>query len=682
MIFIRPYLLQRFLIFSLGIFFLFYYNINNLNAQSNNENKIEKVKISLKNQINDALASYNYKKVLTIGDSIVQYGKTIGDKGFEIYGLEIKSEIFLFQNKISEAKSCLKSIMPLLTENQSKKKLSLYATYAYLLHEEEKLDSSLIILNLAQKYYSDTLPTITKNYFFNKKEITHLSIGNIDSALYYSFKRLEILKPEDTYHRSNAYSQLANIFYDMNDYDKSLEYVNKAIEITNKDKKEYASISFYSHKLKSDILLAQKDFKNAELYAKKALELDAKNTKPDRRIYATITLVKILMAKEKYDEAKKLLNSLNLDANIPVTASFNYYETQMDLHLRNNELTSAGIVLNKMQDMLPLIKQLEAKKYYYQLASKYWEKTNDYKKKGEALVSLMKLTNEINRRRQIYTVYDLEKKYLLAQKNVEIEKQKNKIKQQKIRNSWAMALSTFSVIGLIGGFLFFRQRQKLKNRELENLKTHETLSKLESLIEGEEKERNRLAQDLHDGLNSELAVIKYKITSLEREKFSKKDEQEYNSAIDLLDDAIEQVRHISHNLAPPLLKNYNYVQAIDSYCSKLNELVDLNIEFQSYGRFIALSEKEETAIYRIVQELLNNIVQHAHATEVIVQINNHQTHIYITVEDNGKGYDTSLDYDGLGLKNIQSRIAYLKADFSVESYGGGTISTIDIPVSE
>ncbi|NOY48267.1 MAG: hypothetical protein GXO84_08775 [Chlorobi bacterium] len=279
-------------------------------------------------------------------------------------------------------------------------------------------------------------------------------------------------------------------------------------------------------------------------------------------------------------------------------------------------------------------------------------------------------------------------KYETEKKDKEITKQQLVLKQNeteilKRKSEFRIALfgSILLLIISLGLVLFYRQNQKIKNKQIESLKARKKLNKLEALIEGEEKERKRIAQDLHDGINGDLSVIKYKITSIENKKLNEAEKKEYNKAISMLDNAIEQVRHISHNLAPPSLQNFNLIEAIQQYCSKVSDSSTLKINFQNYGKFLTLNKETETAIYRIVQEAINNIVKHSKATEALIQINAHENNLLITIEDNGIGFNPNNNYEGLGLKNIRSRVELLKGDLNIDSNDTGTSIQINIDLN-
>ncbi len=150
----------------------------------------------------------------------------------------------------------------------------------------------------------------------------------------------------------------------------------------------------------------------------------------------------------------------------------------------------------------------------------------------------------------------------------------------------------------------------------------------------------------------------------------------------MVDESCAQVRNISHNLMPSSILDYGLIETVKEYCLKINSTDDFTIDFQFFGNYIALSKKTETVIYRIVQELVVNILKHAKATEAIIQFNYREDELFITVEDNGIGFNENIISKGIGHKNIQTRIDFLNAQLDVDSSSAGTSYTISIDLNK
>lgn len=213
-------------------------------------------------------------------------------------------------------------------------------------------------------------------------------------------------------------------------------------------------------------------------------------------------------------------------------------------------------------------------------------------------------------------------------------------------------------------------------------KQHQEIAKLEALIDGEENERRRIAQELHDGLNGDLSAIKYRLSLLEESNLNAAATENLIEIINMIDESCNQVRSISHNLMPSSILDYGLIESVKEYCVKINNSDNFKIDFQFFGNYIALSKKTETVIYRVIQELVTNILKHARATEAIIQFNYREEEIFITVEDNGIGFDKNSTFNGIGHKNINSRVAFLNAHLDVDSSSAGTSYTISIDLNK
>lgn len=172
-------------------------------------------------------------------------------------------------------------------------------------------------------------------------------------------------------------------------------------------------------------------------------------------------------------------------------------------------------------------------------------------------------------------------------------------------------------------------------------------------------------------------MVKYKVSGI-REEQSGSGKSSKDEAVTLIDAACEQVRNISKNLSPVALRQYSIAEALQQYCSRMSYSSGIAIEFQHFGPSPLLSEKEKTVVYRMVQEMVNNIVKHSGATEALVQMNNHGNHLNLMVEDNGSGFDPNQSSSGFGLSSLQSRAAFLGASLDISSDGKGSTFTIDL----
>ena len=219
-----------------------------------------------------------------------------------------------------------------------------------------------------------------------------------------------------------------------------------------------------------------------------------------------------------------------------------------------------------------------------------------------------------------------------------------------------------------------------------SLKAAESDKKLvQTLIENQqivETERSRLAKDLHDGLGGLLSGIKLTLNSV-ADKVPETNTLLFNKANNQLDTAIREMRRMAHNMMPEALLKFGLGEAIQDYCDGINESNVVKMKYIQIGSLQGLTQSAEIVLYRVVQELTNNALKHAAARNIFIQITKHPRGITVTVEDDGKGFDTAMlsKGNGQGLKNVQSRIEYLKGEYDMKTEkGNGTSINIEIPV--
>lgn len=317
--------------------------------------------------------------------------------------------------------------------------------------------------------------------------------------------------------------------------------------------------------------------------------------------------------------------------------------------------------------------------YFFKIAIKALEKNSQSKNLIFAQQQLLKINERIALYNNDY-IQSITKQYI-KNENKLLKQELDLIKSQKEKQMYLIA-SFFLILFSSGIWQFFRQRQKIKNKEIIALQQQQEIAKLEALIDGEENERRRIAQELHDGLNGDLSAIKYRLSTLEDAGLNKIDTENLTKVIDMIDESCAQVRSISHNLMPASILDYGLIETVLEYCVKINTSDSFKIDFQYFGNYIELSKKSETIIYRIIQELTTNILKHSKASEAMIQFNYREDELFITVEDNGIGFDKNAIYKGIGHKNIRTRIDFLNAQLDVNSSSAGTSYTISIDLNK
>jgi len=198
-----------------------------------------------------------------------------------------------------------------------------------------------------------------------------------------------------------------------------------------------------------------------------------------------------------------------------------------------------------------------------------------------------------------------------------------------------------------------RQENRLQRMENERQKVL-----LKATIEGQERERERLAKDLHDGIGSLLSGLSMNMKFQRGKEESDSEQGQFLSeACDMLDEGIQNVRAVSHNLMPATLEKLGLAAAIKEAIGRVNQTDDFKIDFNTVNDIFELPKDVSLGLLRIFQELLQNTIKHAGASEVKVTVEYHMDRIRLQYSDNGKGLNSEeKKSDGIGMKNIESRI--------------------------
>jgi two-component system, NarL family, sensor kinase len=288
-------------------------------------------------------------------------------------------------------------------------------------------------------------------------------------------------------------------------------------------------------------------------------------------------------------------------------------------------------------------------------------------------------------------IVELEKKYNNAenQKKIALLQAANEKAALRSRNNQLLAVllggsSLFLLALAVLGWLYYRNSRKLvvqkelhHQQQLKDISQQQQLKLAAALLQGEERERKRLAGDLHDGLGGMLAGVKINLSRLSPSV------EDLPGIINQLDRSINELRRIARNMMPESLLNSGLEIALREICESFTSPA-LTVDFQAYNIEKEITQDMQVTIFRIVQELLTNAVRHAGATAILMQCSQNEHTFYITVEDNGKGFnaDEINVTKGIGLTNVKNRVDYLKGTLDIESApGAGTTINIEFNVS-
>jgi len=311
----------------------------------------------------------------------------------------------------------------------------------------------------------------------------------------------------------------------------------------------------------------------------------------------------------------------------------------------------------------------------HKLLADLYTATGRYRESVGQQHSYFIIRDSLQNRQTTEIVNRLEMTYRTAEKDRELIGKQLLITQQEKylarKNMLIVAISAGALLLallLAARYRHFRQKQQILLRDRE-------IGQLKAMMAGEEKERARIARELHDGIGSMLAAIKMNFGIIQEQPDVSPHTRSLNGKVmKMIEDTAGEVRKTAHNLMPDVLTQYNLEKALTIYCDQINVANRLQIDLQFLGALDLTNKASELLIYRMIQELIQNILKHSCATQACIMIKQWNEKLSIIVEDNGTGFDMDEHRSGFGLQNLQFRVQALRGMLSINSgKGRGTI---------
>ena len=285
------------------------------------------------------------------------------------------------------------------------------------------------------------------------------------------------------------------------------------------------------------------------------------------------------------------------------------------------------------------------------------------------------------------------------QKRVEIENLEREKKDVETRaqghrlTAAALAVALFAV--LLAMFFIVRdyrhrlhtdqviaqQNEELNKRKIRELEDSLQIETMRSMLAGQEGERRRIAQDLHDSVGGMLAATRIQVESLLAKNTQLADNEDLTKVKNLLDETVSETRNIARNMQPGALMEFGLTKAVQDLTGRVYGDTAPNITFEHFGDCTDLDQTTALNCYRIVQELLQNSLKHAESSEILVQITRTEGQLALLVEDDGAGFDPGAVNKGMGTDNIANRIQFLGGELNIQTAPGkGTSTLVTIPL--
>jgi signal transduction histidine kinase len=478
----------------------------------------------------------------------------------------------------------------------------------------------------------------------------YYQMGDYEKATAAHLAALDHIQDEKI--RATQYVNIGVLFYNIGDYDKALQYYEMALPV------------FERHRLPV-WSAATMTWQGAVFSARK---------KPDSALYMYHKAYDILKTidEDQINQADVAAMTLNNMANTYL--SLNQVDSAL-LCLENAKekfqkasaytqcyiLTNLGAAYERKGDDKSAVRYIEfalekaigsgfkaIAMHLYKDLSDYYGKTGQYEKAWRYEQEFSTLKEEAFNKETLDQTAKQEHKYHLALKDREIAKRELQIhvQQNRIREK-NMMIAAFGGGALLLGIMFVilyrsnRHKQKLQKVTIQSMLQQQEITRLHAKAEGKEQERSRIACELHDGIVSQLLSLRLQLSAIQEHK-SIIHPEDLTDVIAQLEEATRDLRKTAHNLMPDLLMKHGLVYSVAAFCEKITAGTQIALSFQSYGTLPPLSREAELSLFRIIQELIQNVLKHAQATEILVQLACREASLNITVEDNGIGIPEDL----------------------------------------
>jgi len=311
----------------------------------------------------------------------------------------------------------------------------------------------------------------------------------------------------------------------------------------------------------------------------------------------------------------------------------------------------------------------------HKILSESYKAQGEYEKAYQHADLYLKLHDSVMKKDKLDMVNQLEIRYRLSEKDKELAKQKLAIEETKNKvHKRNLLLGCMSIVAIFLTVMFFLWRknslhkQKLQQEKINSFDQQMEITRLNATINGEERERIRIAQELHDGIGGLLAISTINFEQVKNDLYLE-NEGNFAEGLKLLKEASVELRKTAHNIMPEILLQKGLVEAVKYFCERMAGNNSINISFQTVGTVKKFNKEFELLLYRITQELLHNILKHSKATEALVQICFHEEGLDLTVEDNGIGMppERRSSSSGMGLQSIQDRIKATNGHMEIKS---------------
>jgi signal transduction histidine kinase len=553
------------------------------------------------------------------------------------------------------------------------------------------MDAYYEIIERCKTVKDDSLRERSKMMAYNNLGGIFNINGDYQNSLSYRLKSLEIvekLMPENYNNRAIIYLNIASDYRQLKIPSKGIEYLDKTAglltKLSGRLKMEFYN-EYYENYISTDNTTKAISMLDSIQQGLSAFDLSDFQKLDFALMHAKLRGNHALKNQQNPDEAlKQFTSSLDFARKLENNQEIN--ESLFNIGQVYLEKKAYKEAIRYLQEAYDSSASQSLKNLAFKISgslAEAYSSTGQHAKANTYLRKSLELQLEIYDEDKTGEVNFLEARY-------QSEKKENEITSLRLSNTEKeLAVTKRNRLLLIGGIsaaalllilgLLYRSNrqgrmlaekdQKLQQDQIKFLERQQQVVSLQSMINGQESERTRIAKDLHDGLSGMFSTVKMYFSTLQHEKEELKEHYTFTKSIELIDNAAEEIRRIAHNMMPEVLMKLGLVHAVQDMCGNISAGKLLQVQLQSYGMEKRLNASTEIMLYRIIQELLTNIMKHAQASAAIVQFNRTDQRLIVTVEDNGKGFSL-MENDRrhhAGLDTIKSRVDYLNGNITIDS---------------
>jgi len=554
-----------------------------------------------------------------------------------------------------------------------------YRHISYVFAVQSQYDSVLYYNQLGLELAKKKKDTFTIGVSLFNIGIAYRFKSDYENAVLYNLEGARILEGKGyTNIETNLYDGLQVLYMTLAQYDKAIMYGEKAVSVGRKLKnKDPLAVALNNLALS---YMEVNRMENAKQVLMEAIAISKTIDNKSVEGSALNNLGDIAIREGAFDLLKKYgEQSLQIHQQINSTEGIAistlslaiYYQSHKEFN-KAKEYALSALKISEENNFL------SEKSQCMKILSNIFFSMNDFAKGYSYSLNSQKTDGEIFNESLAQKEAALKVKYETEKKEIQIERLKadKELQQLSIRQkntlNYILIGSAFTllIISLLT-FRNYKQKQKIQEQRISELEKEKQLTATEAVLKGEEQERTRLAKDLHDGLGGMLSGIKYSLNTMKGNLIMTPDNsQAFERSMDMLDSSIKEMRRVAHNMMPEALVKFGLDTALKDLCNDVNQSGALQVNYLSIGmENAAIEQTTAITIYRIVQELINNTMKHAAAKTAILQVAKSDSHLSVTVEDDGKGFDKTVlnQAKGIGWSNIQNRVEFLKGTLDVQS---------------